>query len=202
MNAGVKFPVFLLIMCLGGCAGSKTLQHSYRLDKNITVAQAPQVVGAPLAVARVQAAPGFDTPRMAYTRRPHALDYYTESQWVDNPARMLEGLLLEALQNGGFKNLFGADTSLPTALRLDAELLELRQDFTVTPSRVHLRVRMQLTAHDPDRLLASATFGRIHTAASEDAYGGVVAANAAAAEVLDEVVRWCRIHAGAAAISP
>ena len=36
-----------------------------------------------LAVATPRAWPGYDTPQMAYMRRPRELEYYAKSAWAD-----------------------------------------------------------------------------------------------------------------------
>ena len=46
-------------------------------------------------------------------------------------------------------------------------------------------------------MLASALFEAVEPAASDDPYGGVVAANRAVARVLDDIAAWCDANATA-----
>ena len=45
--------------------------------------------GPALVVAVPTAAPGFDGPRIVYVRRPHELEFFARSEWVDTGAFQL-----------------------------------------------------------------------------------------------------------------
>jgi len=84
-----------------------------------------------------RARPGFDTPRMAYLRRPHELDYFVTSRWVDRSSRMLGPLLAQALeQTGSFRAIVQTPGVVPADIRLDTELIRMQQEFRTQPSRV------------------------------------------------------------------
>jgi cholesterol transport system auxiliary component len=140
------------------------------------------LVNPPHAVA------GFDSPRIVYLRETHRLDYFSNSQWVEPPARMLGPLLVAAIEKTG---AFAAVVLVPGAaggdLRLDSEIIRLQHDFQTSPSRVRFSLRVTLVHDKTRQVLALQEFDAIEPASSEDAYGGVLAANHAVQQVVQQV---------------
>jgi cholesterol transport system auxiliary component len=128
---------------------------------------------------------------MAYRKRPYEVEYYGMSQWADAPARLLLPLLVHALSRSG---AWGAVIPAPGPVRgdyrLDSYGLAVRQEFFQRPSRVWVTVRMQLVDVKEPRIVGVRMFEAVEDAPSEDAYGGVTAANRAAAALLGQVATW------------
>ncbi|MBA3612094.1 MAG: membrane integrity-associated transporter subunit PqiC [Nitrospirales bacterium] len=144
-----------------------------------------------LLISPPQPAPGFESPRMAYEQVPHELQYFATSQWVDSPARMLFPLITNALETSAE---WGAVIQLPSVLRrdyrLDLSQVVLVQEFTQQPSRIRLTLRAQLvTVYDP-RVIGTRSFEFREAAPSEDAYGGVQAAQKTTGRFLVELKHW------------
>jgi cholesterol transport system auxiliary component len=152
--------------------------------------------GPTLIVGPPRAAAGFDTRRIVYLRQPHELDAFAYHQWVDTPAQMLAPLIAQAIErSGAFRAVLRAPTAATADLRLDTELIRLQHEFLVQPSRVRLTLRAVLVDTAMRRVLAWREFDTSAPSASEDPYGGVVAANQAVRELLAELAAFC---AGAA----
>jgi cholesterol transport system auxiliary component len=148
--------------------------------------------GPALVVAQPTAAPGFDGPRIVYVKRPHELEFFSRSEWVDTPARMLAPLLVRALErSGAFASVAEARSATAAGLRLEAEIVRLQQEFTERPSRVRVTLRIQLSELPSRRVLGAREIEAVEEAPSDDPYGGVVAANRAVRRVLDEIVAYC-----------
>jgi len=144
-----------------------------------------------LEVSVPRASPGFETSRIAYVERPYAIDYYSRSEWADAPARMLGPLLAAAFeQSGAFRAVVLAPTSARAELRLDVELVRLQQDFTVKPSRADLALRAQVIDVQARRVLATFLVEETEPAPTQDAYGGVAAANAALGRAIERTVAF------------
>jgi cholesterol transport system auxiliary component len=155
--------------------------------RNVTRAQRDVVI----EVAVPRAWPGFDTPQMVYVRQPYELDYFAASRWADTPARMLGPLLARALeQTGGFRAVVQAPSAVPADFRLDTELVRLQQDFAAKPSRVEITVRVQLTDLRSRRVVGARVFEGGENASTEDASGGVAAANIVLQRMLGEVAEF------------
>lgn len=148
---------------------------------------------AVLLVQVPAAAPGFDSARIIYTRQPHRLEYFAQSEWVDSPARMLAPIMVSVLDHSGtFRSVVLAPSAALGDLQLDTQLLRLQQEFGAARSQVRLSLRAQLIDTRSRRVLATRDFEHTAPSASEDAAGGVAAAQRAAHAVLRDLSDWCR----------
>ena len=75
-------------------------------------------------------------------------------------------------------------------VQMEVEILRLQQEFDGLPSRVRFTLRVGLVASADRRVLATREFESIVASSSEDARGGVVAANLATRRVLADVANW------------
>lgn len=186
--------LFIFIFLLAGCSALQAPHtehtHLYLLDAQAapTVAEKHKQV---LAISPTTARPGYDTAQIAYLRQPLELEYFATHRWADAPAHMLRPLLIQALEPH-----YGAVVNTPgqvsAHLRLDTELIRLQQDFSTQPSRVQMTLKAQLIDVQEKRIIATGVFDETETSASEDAYGGVLAANRALARVLTQLAEFCR----------
>jgi cholesterol transport system auxiliary component len=180
--------------CLLSRAESRTV-HTYQLSPDMRAsageARLADATGPVLLISLPQSDPGFDTQRMVYLTRRYELDYYGVNQWADTPARMLVPLLVQALdRSGAWKAVMPVPASIRGDYRLDTDGLVLQQEFFQQPSRVRLGIRMQLVDLRESRVVGSRTFETVEEASSDDAYGGVLAANRAVAAILDQAASW------------
>ena len=183
-------------MLLAGCTGLPAPKleslHIYLLDAQPAAKAAQVKRDLVLAVAMPSARPGFDTPQMAYLRQPHELEYFAANRWADAPPHMLWPLLVQALeQTGGFRAIVQTPGVISADVRLDVELIRLQQDFGTKPSRLQLTLRAQLSEVRSKRVLAVKLFDEVQNAASDDAYGGVIAANQLVQRVLGQLADFC-----------
>lgn len=136
------------------------------------------------------AAAGFDSRRIIYLRQPYRLDYYARHEWADTPARMLAPLLQSAFAVSGlYRVVVSAASAAKAELSLDTEIMRLQQDFSQRPSQLRLSLRASLLDNASRRVLASREFDVSLAAPSEDAQGGVTAANLALQQVLADLLR-------------
>lgn len=156
------------------------------LPAKAAAASATLLVTAPRAVA------GFDTRNIVYVRQAHEIEAFAYSRWVDTPAQMLAPLIVNAIERtGAFRAALRAPTTAAAELRLDTELIRLQHEFTVQPSRVRLTLRAVLVETATRRVVGWREFDASVPSASEDPYGGVVAANQAVRELLGELAAFC-----------
>ncbi len=94
--------------------------------------------------------------------------------------------------------LAAAPGGVAAGLRLDAEVVRLQQEFLEKPSRVRFALTAQLADLSTGRVLGTRELEAVETAASDDAHGGVLAANRAVRRVLEEAAGWCAGLAGSA----
>jgi cholesterol transport system auxiliary component len=138
------------------------------------------------------AAAGFDSQRIIYVREAHKLEYFVHSKWVDPPARMLAPLLAAAVENtGAFRAVVLTPSAAAGDLRLDTEVVRLQHEFQTRPSRVRFTLRAYIVDNTTRRVLAWREFDETAAAASDDPYGGVIAANRAVQAALDNLAAYC-----------
>ena len=153
---------------------------------------APVTSAWTLLVNPPHAAAGFDSHRIIYVRHAHQLEYFSQGEWADPPARMLGTLLVSALaQAGAFRAVVLAPGSAAGDWRLDTEIIRLQHDFRTQPSHVLLSLRASLVDDRTRKVIASRDFDATVPSASEDAPGGVAAASQAARAVLDALALFC-----------
>jgi len=184
--------VLLLVGCTAFPTPQVASQTTYVLEAQLATKPAPLKRNLVLAVSEPQTRPGFDTPQMAYVQQPHELNYFVTSRWADTPARMLEPLLIQAMEQAdSFRAVVQRPGAVPADIRLDTELIRLQQDFVTRPSRVQLTLRAQLIDVRGQKVLAVKQFDESENAASDNAYGGVTAANRAVQRMLDQLADFC-----------
>jgi cholesterol transport system auxiliary component len=194
------FAAGLVLALACGCSALRpaaTSPHTafYSLDgtQGAAPASAPAPAGAlTLIINPPHAAAGFDSQRIIYVRETHKLEYFAHSEWVDPPARMLAPLVVAAIENAGaFRAVVLTPSSAAGDLRLDTEIIRLQQEFGTQPSRVRFTLRAYLVEDKTRRVLAWREFDAAVATASEDTYGGVVAANRAVQTVLESLAAFC-----------
>jgi len=196
-NGIVRVVSFLLLaIVLDGCSigpAEKSAPRTYLLDPEVSFKSTPAAgtsLGT-LLVTTPRTQPGFDTPRMAYLLRPHEVSYYAVNQWTDSPARMFARLLVKAMESTRLWNaVVQAPSPVLAGYRLDCDDLVLEQQFFSNPSRVRLALRAQLIDVNRQSVMGTRDFEIFEAAPSEDAYGGVVAANRAATTLLEQMAGW------------
>ena len=154
-------------------------------------AGAPSQAAPVIAIAPPEARAGFDGRRMAYVTRPFELKYFARHQWVEPPARLLEPLLELAFERGGRLRPLPSGRGATSALRLETEIVVLQQEFDTRPSRLRFGLRALLLEPVAGRVIATTELEVLEAAESDDAYGGVVAANRAIGRALEQLEVWC-----------
>jgi cholesterol transport system auxiliary component len=146
-----------------------------------------------LLLSAPRAAPGYAGAGMAYMEEAHRIDYFAHHRWADSPARMLEPLLISALESSGlFRAVVQAPTTARFELRLDTELLRLVQVFEPTESRIEFEMRISLLDTEQQRVLVSDVLAVTEPATERTPYGGVIAANKAVVRLLEELQQVLR----------
>ncbi|PJA77890.1 MAG: hypothetical protein CO149_07055 [Nitrospirae bacterium CG_4_9_14_3_um_filter_51_5] len=195
-------PPCLMLWCLAfltACVPTRVTQdpiRAYVLDlyEGTATMESPHARSSKLPTFLVtvpEPAPGFESPRMIYVKIPYELNSFAASQWVETPARMLAPVIVRKLENSA---LWSAVVQMPTSVRgdfrLDIDHVALAQEFLQQPSRVRLALRAQLTTIRDPGVIGTRSFEVWEEAPSEDAYGGVLAAQRAVRRLLDELMAW------------
>ena len=190
-----------LAMLVGGCTG---LQPPRVESSNTYVLEAQPIAKTVrakrdlvLEVGAPRARPGFETPQMVYVRQPYELEYFAANRWADAPSHMLGPLLAQGLeQTESFRAVVQTPSAVPADLRVDTELIRLQQNFATRPSRIELTLRAELIDVRGKRVLSTKLFDETEDAPTDDAYGGVTAANLALRRILEQLADFCVAESG------
>lgn len=198
-----RLPAALALVLLAGCSSllppPPPVEMIYVLDAGSASAPSPSATapghGRVIEVAMPRARAGFDSTQMVWVRREHAIEVFARNRWADTPARMLAPLLAQALErSGAFRAVVPAPSPLAASLRIETEIVRLQQNFSAQPSRVELTVGARLIDTGTRQVVASAEFDETESAATDDAYGGVRAANVAIERLLARLTAFCIAH--------
>jgi cholesterol transport system auxiliary component len=191
----------LLLTLLGACGvleAAKTTQPAFytlaaaRPEPSAAAAPVPGANAPTLIVNPPHAAAGFDSQRIIYLRTAHQLEYFAHSEWVDTPARMLAPGIVAALENtGAFRAVVLTPSAAAGDLRLDVEIVRLQHEFIDSPSRVRFTLRAYLVDNASRQVLAWREFDDSVAAVRADPYAGVIAANRAVHNVLQQLADFC-----------
>jgi cholesterol transport system auxiliary component len=184
---------WLALFGLAGCAALPSppdAVHTYLFSAPFP---APRHGPGPmLLIATPKAAAGYDRPGIAYRRSPTRLDHYAASEWADEPARLIEPLIIAALEaSGGFEAVVSTGTGLSAEIRLDTEIVRIEHELLGAPSRGRLTLRAQLVDVARGRVIGTQIFDASVASRSDDAEAAVAAIDTAVARVLAQVVAFC-----------
>lgn len=154
-------------------------------SKDIKVADGPVIV-----VSAPRAAAGYDKSQMAYMRETGKLEYFSSHRWADAPTRMLQPLLVRTLEDtGSFRAIIMAPSAVKGDVRLDTELVKLRQFFSADgSSQIQLSLRFQIIAGD--RVMATKNYEKAVETSAQTPQGGAAAVNRLLEELLPEVAAF------------
>lgn len=198
MTVCMRLYLLVMIGLTSACSvlpdAKPTVMNKYVLEYSADNAGSALPVDLPVMIITVpRTHSGYNTTKIAYRKQLFGLSYYAKSRWADTPGRMLAPLVAEAMNNAGaFQAQYASPGALSASYRLDSELIDFYQDFTVQPSQMRITLRAQLVSLQDNRVLATQLFDVRETAASEDAYGGVQAANRAIAALLVQLADFCK----------
>lgn len=194
--------LLLTVLVLGGCVTPLEAPPApRRFDLAVALpsaADADDTAGpGSVRISVPRALPGYRDAAFAYRYDPYELRYYATSRWLAEPAELVHTALVGMLEVAGpFARVLPLGGGGRADYRLDSELVYLVQDFSSTPSRSRLGVRLWLIETGSGAVLGSRLIEAEAAAATEDARGGAEAASRALAQVLGEVDvtlrRWLR----------
>ena len=188
--------ILLCAALLAGCSPFQTRHEGvetaeYLLEWRPATEQPPRPEGPVIQVSAPRAAAGFGSADMLYIARPHRLEHFARHRWVDPPARMLEPLLVRALEASGLFAAVGTPgVPIQADLRLDSELLYLQMRVDEGTQRLQLALRVSLIAVADGRLLGSTNIDLEEVIEEATPYGGVQAANRAVSRLMERLVAF------------
>lgn len=183
--------MLLMSVFLTSCFNQYTPPEHYQL----TTFNQKQFVSAPvkatLLVSQIVPSQAYQSNDMIYVNQHYQVSAFIENNWDVPPSEMLFPLLVQSLQNTGyFHAVIPAPSFAYTDWRLDTHLIKLQQDFTRKPSVVEFQMTATLINDEQSSIVANKLFSVEVPAPMETPYGGVLAANKACQQVMEEMSAW------------
>ena len=191
-----KLIIFALTAFLSGCSFSPV---KVAPELSYTITQWPEesavkkqsISNKTILITTPVAAPGYESPSMIYVMVPYQLRSYANHHWVSSPAQLLLPLLANHVRaRGYFKGVVTSPFAGGTTYQLSTQLLVLQQEFLQPESVVRLTMQATLMDGVTGKMMASRVFEAVVPAKSNNPYGGVLATNKAANQVLMQIARW------------
>ena len=188
--------LIILMVFLSSCSFSPI---KVAPESNYTITQWPQqksVAKKPISKQTILittpiAAPGYETSNMIYVMVPYQLKSFANHRWVASPAQLLLPLLADHIRSRHyFKGVMTSPFAGETTYQLNTQLLTLQQEFLQPDSHVRLVMQATLVNTQSGKVLASRVFQAIIPTKSNNPYGGVLATNQAANQVLNQIARF------------
>ncbi len=181
------------LLPLGGCSVlfPPSAPQLYTLTPRIGNTRSGPLVHDQLVVVVPVAPESLDTERIALTRNGIVLDYFAGSAWTDRAPALLQGLMVDALQNSGRIVAVGRGSSdLNPDYLLETELrdFEARYAGAGVPPTIVVRMVTQLIKASDRKAIASVLATAQVPAARNDLGSIVDAFDAAVGDVLTQIV--------------
>jgi cholesterol transport system auxiliary component len=184
----------LLMLNLIGVAGCAVNTNVNKFTLNPTCIKfqcCTTATNASILVANTVAQPGYDTSQMVYIDRLYQIKNFSRNSWIAPPQQLLTSLLAQNLRSSCyFRIVVISPFAGITQFRLESRLLKLQQEFLCCPSRVKLVMQVILIDNATNRAIADKTFIATCLAPKENPYGGVIAANRATQQILNQVTNF------------
>lgn len=185
-----------LISLVTGCSVLSPVKYKpesiYELNALPKHVAAESMHPAVLLVMEPDSRPAYNTTQMAYSIKPYQIAYFVENRWAETPAKMLQPLIVQTLQNTHyFRTVVTTPFSGSYDYLLTSQLLLLQQNFTYQPALLQMKLRIQLMSAKDNRVIATQQLTIEEPIIQNTPYGGVVAANRAVEKMLKQIARFC-----------
>ncbi|MDF1655506.1 MAG: ABC-type transport auxiliary lipoprotein family protein [Coxiellaceae bacterium] len=144
-----------------------------------------------LLVSDPVASPGYRSDNMRYMITPYRLEKFSKNKWIGTPANMMLPVFVQGISSAGyFKAVVTSPFSGLTDYNLQTDILEFEQNFMLPQSRFIMTVQADLVNSKTNKIQASRRFSAVVTAQQNDPFGGVMAANQAAAKINRQLTQF------------
>ena len=191
-----KIGVLIFAVLLSGCSLSPIKlapESSYTITQwpEEAVVEKPSKSKQTILVTTPVASPGYESANMIYVMVPYQLRSFANHHWVSSPAQLLLPLIANRLRASGyFKGVVTSPFLGGTTYQLNTQLLVLQQEFLQPQSVVRLTMQATLLDGVTGKMMASRVFEAVVPTKDNNPYGGVLATNKVANQVLMQIARW------------
>ncbi len=182
--------IFLLQACVSVLPDAAPASARYQVTDVAFASDDRAPVSWSLGVEEPDATLAYNTAKIALSREPARIEYYTGGEWVDRAPRLFGSALVQSFENTGAIRGVGSRVTLPVStfvLQTDIRKLTImHQDGKMTADAV---VFARLT-NGRSAVYASKLFSTSLQLASDNAGAAATALNAGLERVQREIVEW------------
>lgn len=183
-----------MLVLLTACSPVKVPpKHYYNLTTAAPLQSKTASGHSILLVTPTSAESPYRSNRMAYTKQeqPYQVSYFGENFWAGAPAKLIAPNIATAMINTGhFKAVATPPYGGAADYRLDTDLLSLVQQFNGDSSQTTLSLHAVLVSAQSNLILSSQDFTVTKPATANNPQAGVVAANQALADAMQQLQAW------------
>lgn len=192
---GLNLRALYALTCITGligCTVPHAITHQYTITEYRTQHVSTHTAPLPsLFISAPEAITGFQTDQMLYRKFPFQTATYVHNGWSSAPAEMLYPLIIQSFQDSHAFRVVGSGTHAEIShYRLDTQLIELIQNYDKKPSQIELKVKAMISNTITAQIISSKVFRIYSVCPSDTPYGGVIAANRAAAQLTQQLTQY------------
>jgi cholesterol transport system auxiliary component len=142
-----------------------------------------------ILIAAPEVRPIYNTNRMAYTKALFKIDYFSQSEWAETPAQMVQSLLVNGLsKTGGYKAVVTPPFSAHYDYMLNSSIERFHERLAPGIPTFEVAIRVQLINANTNKVVASELLSAYVPHRYTTPYSTVIAANKAMTSILRQVV--------------
>lgn len=135
----------------------------------------------------------YQSKNMLYSTDQYQIKSYAKNRWAAPPSQMVLTGMVAGLRNSQqFHAVVAPPFSGVADFQLTTQLLHFEQIFVGEHSYFNLVILAVLINNNTHRVIAERRFAEHVIAPENNPYGGVVAANQATTNFIQQLSRWCR----------
>lgn len=158
--------------------------------RDVAIEAAGEPVAWTLGLEDPTATRDYDTTKIAVTRAPGRIEYFSDGEWTDRAPRLIGAALLRSFENSGRIKGVGTRVTLPVSKYiLQTDLRRFEADVTKRPSTVEAAIYVRLT-NGRSMVYAARLFQATEPAGSGKGPDAASALERAYARLQREIVAW------------
>jgi len=187
--------MMIVLFTITGCAMKEApALKTYTLNTgSMTVSKAGRYAGKVIKVSYPQTLKEVITERMAFSYSSSDRGYYQNSQWSNNLGKLIQGSIIEVLQESGmFKAVLPYASTAGEDLRLESTIYDFSHHIRGELSYAVVSIGFSLIDTKSGNVLKTRRFSYREMTPSVNAEGYVTAVNRAMHRLSQDLLDWLR----------
>lgn len=184
----------IFLLSLTACSFAPVIvvpDKTYTIDTDTASYKATHKSADTLLVASVQVPPELEEDGMLYVQEAHQIQYFTQNRWVAPPAKMLQPLIVRALEQTNYYQAVVAPPSIGIInYTLMVSLDKFQQVFANNTSVMDISMSVTVINNQSRKIVAHRVFAARAPTQGGTPYAGVLTANAIFSRLLNQIAEF------------